>query len=139
MFQRRRGGLGSFHESLRKGAHSACPQGGRIGADPRENSAVGELTSVLAVLDPADETRHVVVKAMVLARHFRARLELFLCDSESTPDAGSARRFLDCRRGEMGLHFSPAHLLVILQAALGCVERIPKCHVGIPVLRIGRV
>jgi universal stress protein E len=43
---------------------------------------VDKLTSILAVLDPADETRHVVVKAMVLARHFRARLELFLCDSE---------------------------------------------------------
>jgi universal stress protein E len=43
---------------------------------------VDKLTSILAVLDPADETRHVVAKAMVLARHFRARLELFLCDSE---------------------------------------------------------
>jgi universal stress protein E len=43
---------------------------------------VDKLTSILAVIDPADETRHVVVKAMVLARHFRARLELFLCDSE---------------------------------------------------------
>lgn len=41
-----------------------------------------KLTSILAVIDPADETRHVVVKAMVLARHFRARLELFLCESE---------------------------------------------------------
>jgi universal stress protein E len=44
---------------------------------------VDKLTSILAVIDPADETRHVVVKAMVLARHFGARLELFLCDSES--------------------------------------------------------
>ena len=41
-----------------------------------------KLTSILAVIDPADETRHVVAKAMVLARHFSARLELFLCDSE---------------------------------------------------------
>ncbi len=41
-----------------------------------------KLTSILAVIDPADETRHVVAKAMVLARHFGARLELFLCDSE---------------------------------------------------------
>jgi universal stress protein E len=44
---------------------------------------VDKLTSILAVIDPADESRHVVVKAMVLARHFKARLELFLCDSES--------------------------------------------------------
>jgi universal stress protein E len=44
---------------------------------------VDKLTSILAVLDPADETRHVVAKAMVLARHFGARLELFLCDSEN--------------------------------------------------------
>jgi universal stress protein E len=43
---------------------------------------VDKLTSILAVIDPADESRHVVAKAMVLARHFRARVELFLCDSE---------------------------------------------------------
>jgi universal stress protein E len=43
---------------------------------------VDKLTSILAVLDPADESRHVIAKAMVLARHFHARLELFLCDSE---------------------------------------------------------
>ena len=41
-----------------------------------------KLTSILVVIDPADETRHVLVKAMVLARHFGARLELFLCDWE---------------------------------------------------------
>jgi universal stress protein E len=49
----------------------------------REELPVDKLTSILAVVDPADETRKVVVKAMVLARHFGARLELFLCDSES--------------------------------------------------------
>jgi universal stress protein E len=43
---------------------------------------VDKLTSILAVLDPADESRHVIAKAMVMARHFGARLELFLCDSE---------------------------------------------------------
>jgi universal stress protein E len=43
---------------------------------------VDKLTSILAVIDPADESRHVVAKAVVLARHFRARVELFLCDSE---------------------------------------------------------
>ncbi len=32
---------------------------------------VDKLTSILAVIDPADESRHVVAKAMVLARHFR--------------------------------------------------------------------
>src|SRR5262249_51231162 len=32
---------------------------------------------------PADESRHVLNKAMILARHFGARLELFLCDSEN--------------------------------------------------------
>ncbi len=54
-----------------------------------------KLTSILAVIDPADETRHVVAKAMVLARHFGARLELFLCDSEH---AYSLRHAYD-RRG----------------------------------------
>jgi universal stress protein E len=47
-----------------------------------QDPAVEKLTSILVVIDPADETRHVVAKAMVLARHFQARLELFLCDSE---------------------------------------------------------
>lgn len=42
-----------------------------------------KLTSILVVIDPADESRHVLNKAMILARHFRARLELFLCDSEN--------------------------------------------------------
>jgi len=42
-----------------------------------------KLTSILVVIDPTDESRHVLGKAMILARHFRARLELFLCDSEN--------------------------------------------------------
>lgn len=50
----------------------------KLTGEPR----VDKLTSILAVIDPADESRHVVAKAMVLARHFRARVELFLCDSE---------------------------------------------------------
>jgi len=41
-----------------------------------------KLTSILVVLDPADESRQVLTKAMILARHFGARLELFVCDSE---------------------------------------------------------
>jgi len=41
-----------------------------------------KLTSILAVVDPTDEPQQAVVKASVLARHFGARLELFLCDSE---------------------------------------------------------
>ena len=48
----------------------------------RKEFAVEKLTSILVVVDPADVTRHVLTKAMILARHFRARLELFLCDSE---------------------------------------------------------
>jgi universal stress protein E len=75
MAQAGAGELGSFHRSLRKHAHAPerCA---------RQDPAMDKLTSILAVIDPADETRHVVVKAMVLARHFRARLELFLCESE---------------------------------------------------------
>jgi universal stress protein E len=37
---------------------------------------------ILAVIDPADESQHVIAKAMVLARRFHARVELFFCDSE---------------------------------------------------------
>src|SRR5689334_22185621 len=48
----------------------------------RQHPFMDKLTSIMAVIDPADETRQVVVKAIVLARHFRARVELFLCDSE---------------------------------------------------------
>src|SRR5581483_5891409 len=44
---------------------------------------VDKLTSILVVMDPTDESRHVLNKAMILARHFGARLELFLCDSEN--------------------------------------------------------
>src|SRR5262245_36322880 len=42
-----------------------------------------KLTSILVVLDPTDARRHVLNKAMILAPHFGARLELFLCDSEN--------------------------------------------------------
>jgi hypothetical protein len=44
---------------------------------------VDKLNSILAVIDSADESLHVVLTAMVLARHFGARLELLLCNSES--------------------------------------------------------
>jgi universal stress protein E len=64
---------------------------------------VHKFTSILAVIDPADETRHVVAKAMVLARHFNARVELFLCDSENAyslrhayDDAGVAQARRQC-------------------------------------------
>src|SRR6185369_12031701 len=75
--------LGSFHKSLRKRPHA---QGYRTLAGCSQThpdtAPLDKLTSILAVIDPADESRHVVAKAMVLARHFRARVELFLCDSE---------------------------------------------------------
>jgi universal stress protein E len=41
-----------------------------------------QLNSILVVLDRRGNARHVLAKAMVLARHFHARVELFLCDSE---------------------------------------------------------
>ena len=76
MDQGKAGQLGSFHKSLRKHAHAgAAPGHARSGR-------MEKLTSILVVVDPADESRNVVAKAMVLARHFRARLELFLCESE---------------------------------------------------------
>jgi universal stress protein E len=59
-----------------------CVVAGQDCAKSIRARSVDKLTSILAVIDPADETRHVIAKAMVLARHFRARLELFLCDSE---------------------------------------------------------
>lgn len=60
-----------------------------------------KLTSILVLLDPRAETDQVLTKAAVLARHFRAHLELFLCDSEQahslkhaydTRGVGAARR-----------------------------------------------
>jgi universal stress protein E len=41
-----------------------------------------KLNSILVVLDRRRSPRHVLAKAMVLARHFHAKVELFLCDSE---------------------------------------------------------
>jgi universal stress protein E len=41
-----------------------------------------KLNSILVVLDSFEPTQQVVAKAMVMARHFGAFLELFLCDSE---------------------------------------------------------
>lgn len=40
-----------------------------------------ELNSILVVIDQGDDARHVVEKAMTLARYCHARVELFLCDS----------------------------------------------------------
>src|SRR3569833_4734697 len=82
MAQGKPGQLGSFHRSIRK-----RPNARRAGGRQDRPSSTGlqrveKLTSILAVIDPSDESRHVVVKAMVPARHFRARVELFLCDSE---------------------------------------------------------
>jgi universal stress protein E len=41
-----------------------------------------KLTSIMVVVDQEGHNRAVLAKAMVLARHFRAKVELFLCDSE---------------------------------------------------------
>lgn len=41
-----------------------------------------KLTSILVVIDPIDEPRQVMDKAMALARHFGAKVELFLCDAQ---------------------------------------------------------
>jgi len=40
-----------------------------------------KLTSILVVVDREGQNRHALAKAMVLARHFHAKIELFLCDS----------------------------------------------------------
>jgi universal stress protein E len=59
---------------------------------------VDKLTSILAVIDPTDETRHVVAKAMVLARHFRARVELFLRATSRGDVAGGLEHLESIRR-----------------------------------------
>jgi len=43
---------------------------------------VDKLSSVLVVIDPALESQHAITRAVQLARHFHAELELFLCDAE---------------------------------------------------------
>ena len=45
-------------------------------------SNMEKLTSILVVIDQDDGARHVVEKAMMLARYCHASVELFLCDSE---------------------------------------------------------
>jgi universal stress protein E len=41
-----------------------------------------KLTSIMVVVERQGHNHPVLAKAMVLARHFRAKVELFLCDSE---------------------------------------------------------
>jgi universal stress protein E len=41
-----------------------------------------KLTSIMAIVDRDGQNRHVLAKAMVLARHFQAKVELFMCDAE---------------------------------------------------------
>jgi universal stress protein E len=41
-----------------------------------------ELKTILAVLDRSDRDKRVIARALLLERHFGARLELFLCDAE---------------------------------------------------------
>ncbi len=48
----------------------------------RMDTRMQQLSSILVVLDRRASGRHVLAKAMVLARHFHAKVELFLCDSE---------------------------------------------------------
>jgi universal stress protein E len=48
----------------------------------RMGARMQKLNSILVVLDRRGSPRHVLAKAMVLARHFHAKVELFLCDSE---------------------------------------------------------
>jgi universal stress protein E len=48
----------------------------------RMGAGMQKLNSILVVLDRRRSPRHLLAKAMVLARHFHAKVELFLCDSE---------------------------------------------------------
>jgi len=43
---------------------------------------LNKLNSILVVINSFEPTQQVLAKAMVMARHFDARLELFFCDSE---------------------------------------------------------
>lgn len=56
--------------------------GGEDLAHQRMGARMQKLNSILVVLDRRGSPRHVLAKAMVLARHFHAKVELFLCDSE---------------------------------------------------------
>src|SRR5687767_3768329 len=55
---------------------------------------VEKLTSILVVVERSDYAHRGLAKAVVLARHFGARLELFLCDAEQ---AHQLRRLYDPR------------------------------------------
>lgn len=57
-----------------------------------------KLSSIMVVVDRAGQNRHALAKAMVLARHFHAKVELFLCDSEH---AYTLRHAYDARGVEM--------------------------------------
>jgi universal stress protein E len=55
---------------------------------------VEKLSSILVVVERSDYVHRALAKAVVLARHFGARLELFLCDAEH---AHELRRLYDPR------------------------------------------
>ena len=79
-------------------------------------TAVNALGSILVLADRASETQAAVRKASVMARHFKARIELFACDADhawaladTSPVARAAianclagtERYLDALRGSV--------------------------------------
>src|SRR5688572_26184156 len=47
-----------------------------------DDRTMNKLRSILVVIERGDASQHALRKACVLARHFGAKLELFLCDAE---------------------------------------------------------
>jgi nucleotide-binding universal stress UspA family protein len=63
------------------------------------------LSSILLLVERGDQGHQALNKALLLARHFRARLELFLCDTErysfpSSSGDGAAKAALAAREAE---------------------------------------
>jgi universal stress protein E len=68
--------------ALVDGCAPAARAGDALPDSQGEGGSVKRLNAILVVIDPFDSKQHVLAKSMVLARHFGAQLELFLCDSE---------------------------------------------------------
>lgn len=94
-----------------------------------------KLSTILAVIDYNGQGRQVLAKAVTLARHFGAKIELFLCDSEhayqlarSYDNSGvdraralcmeEGRRYLECLLAELRVH----NVAIALDVACECPQ-----------------
>jgi universal stress protein E len=123
----------------------------------RATRSMDKLDKILVVVDPLDATQQVLAKSIVLARHFGARLELFLCDSEHAyalehaydstgverarqTCLANARRFLEAVRGSVAASDVEIQVDVACESPLytGVVRKVLRSSPDLVVKCVGR-